>query len=221
VEGPLKGTATDGPDGFPGVVRSAPTRPLGSQEALVRKVVLYTLMSLDGAVEEPGRYFIPRDEPGGPPEFDSVMADNEAEVIGSQDAVLLGRRMYDEWSRYWPTSDEEPFATFINSVTKYVVTSTPLANEWHNAQAVEGPVEELVRRLQAQGGGDIGVHGSIELAQSLLGAGLVDELRLVVGPAVGFTGRRLFDNTQDIRRFELLSTTPTPSGSVLLAYRAG
>jgi len=66
--------------------------------------------------------------------------------------------------------------------------------------------------------GDIGVHGSIQLAQSLLEAGLVDELRLVVGPAFGFTGRRLFPST-DVRRLELLSATPTPSGSVLLAYR--
>jgi dihydrofolate reductase len=69
------------------------------------------------------------------------------------------------------------------------------------------------------GSRDIGVHGSIQLARSLLGAGLVDELQLVVGPVFGLTGRRLFASTGDIRRLELLSATPTPSGSVLLAYR--
>jgi dihydrofolate reductase len=185
----------------------------------VRKIVLYTLMSLDGDVDHPGRYFTQSPEPGRPPTFDSVMDDNEARIIGTQDAVLLGRHMYDEWSRYWPTSNEQPFADFINSVKKYVVTSTPLSNQWHDAEAVNGPIEDLVRDLKARPGGDIGVHGSIQLAQSLLEAELVDELQLVVGPAFGFTGRRLFASADDIRRLELLSATPTPSGSVLLAYR--
>lgn len=75
------------------------------QEARVRKLVLYTLMSLDGAVDHPARYFTPGQEPGQAPEFDSVMNDNEAKIIGAQDAVLLGRHMYDEWSQYWPTAD--------------------------------------------------------------------------------------------------------------------
>jgi len=187
-------------------------------EARVRKLVLYTLMSLDGAVDHPGRYFI-GSRSGEAPEFDAVMNDNEAKIIGAQDAVLLGRHMYDEWSQYWPTADHQPFADFINSVKKYVVTSTPLSNGWHNSEAVEGPIEDLVRDLKARPGGDIGVHGSIELAQSLLEAGLLDELRLVVGPAFGFTGRRLFARADHVCRLELLSAIPTPSGSVLLAYR--
>ena len=97
----------------------------------MRKVVLHTLTSLDGAVDDPRRYF-PDTDPTvrGAPVFDPVMADLEARLIGSQDAVLLGRTMFDEWSRYWPTADEQPFADFINSVKKYVVTSTPLTNSW-------------------------------------------------------------------------------------------
>lgn len=185
----------------------------------VRKLVLYTLMSLDGEVDHPARYFTPGLEPGQAPEFDSVMNDNESKIIGAQDAVLLGRHMYEEWSQYWPTADHQPFADFINGVKKYVVTSTPLSNGWDNSEAVEGPIEDLVRDLKARPGGDIGIHGSIELAQSLLKAELVDELQLVVGPAFGFTGRRLFASADDIRRLELLSALPTPSGSVLLAYR--
>ena len=185
----------------------------------MRKVVLYTLMSLDGAVDDPAPYFTPGQKFDQAPEFDSVMDDNERTIISAQDAVLLGRHMYDEWSRYWPTVEHQPFADFINRVKKYVVTSTPLSNEWHNSEPVEGPVEELVRDLKARPGGDIGVHGSIQLAQSLLEAGLVDELQLVIGPAFGFAGRRLFASADDIRRLELLSARPTPSGSVLLAYR--
>jgi dihydrofolate reductase len=147
------------------------------------------------------------------------MDDNESKIISTQDAVLLGRHMYDEWSQYWPTVDHQPFADFINRVKKYVVTSTPLSNPWHNSEAVGGPVEDLVRALKGHPGGNIGIHGSIQLAQSLLETGLVDELQLVVGPAFGFPGRRLFANADDIRRLELLSAMPTPSGSVLLTYR--
>lgn len=185
----------------------------------MRKLVLYTLMSLDGAVDRPDQYFPSGAASDRPMDFDPVMIENEGRVIGSQDAVLLGRHMYDEWSRYWPTSDEQPFADFINGVRKYVVTSTPLSSEWHNAEAVGGPLEDLVRDLKGRPGGDIGVHGSIQLAQSLLAAGLVDELQLVVGPAVGCSGRRLFPVVDEVRRLDLMSATPTPSGSLLLGYR--
>jgi dihydrofolate reductase len=185
----------------------------------VRKVVLYTLMSLDGDVEDPSQYFTSGPAPDSAPAFDAVMEDNEATITSTQDAVLLGRHMYDEWSGYWPTVDNQPFAEFINQVKKYVVTSTPLSNEWHNCEAVERSAADLVRDLKAQPGGDIGIHGSIQLAQSLLEAGLVDELQLVVGPAFGFPGRRLFTRGEDIRRLQLLNATPTPSGSLLLAYR--
>jgi dihydrofolate reductase len=185
----------------------------------MRKIVLYTLMSLDGFVDDPAAYFQPHPEPGQPPAFDPAMVANEVRVVGAQDAVLLGRHMYDEWAGYWPRVKNDPFADFINSVRKYVVTSTPLATEWHNAAAVSGPIEDVVRDLTAVPGGDIGVHGSITLAQSLLAAGLVDELQLVVGPALGFAGRRLFDPVDGVRRLELVDATPTPSGSLLLAYR--
>lgn len=185
----------------------------------MRKVVLYTLMSLDGAVDDPDRYFAPAQEPGQPPVFDSVMDENEAQLIGVQDAVILGRKTFDEWSRYWPGVAAQPFAEFINRVRKYVVTSTPLPSGWANCEAVGQPVEDLVGDLKDRPGGDIGIHGSIQLAQSLLAAGLVDELQLVVGPAVGLPGRRLFAAAEDVRRLELLSARPTPSGSVLLAYR--
>ncbi|MFL6108117.1 MAG: dihydrofolate reductase family protein [Marmoricola sp.] len=185
----------------------------------MRKVVLYTLMSLDGAVDEPALYFSP-DVGSGPPQFDPEMDAGEAEVIDTQDTVLLGRRMYDEWVRFWPALVDQPFADFINRVKKYVVSSSPLTHEWHNAEVAAGPLEELVRELKARPGGDIGVHGSIELAQSLLAADLVDEVRLVVAPAYGFGGRRLFDGADGIRRLELVSSQPTSTGSLLLTYRA-
>ena len=188
--------------------------------ARMRKIVVYTLTSLDGAVDDPRRYFPGTDQnmPGAPV-FDATMTELEARLIGVQDAVLLGRGMYDEWSRYWPTSDEQPFADFINTVKKYVVTSTPLATRWGDTEPVTGPVDDFVADLKARPGGDIGVHGSIKLAQSLIAAGLVDELHLAVGPVLDPTGRRLFEGLDGWRRLELAVATPTPSGTVWLSYR--
>jgi dihydrofolate reductase len=186
----------------------------------MRKLVLYTLTSVDGAVDDPRRYFVNNDaNMTGAPVFDPVMVELEARLIGSQDAVLLGRNMFDEWSRYWPTSDEQPFADFINGVRKYVVTSRPLTKAWNNAEAVTGPIANTVRDLKALPGADIGVHGSITLAQSLLAEGLVDEMQLAIGPVVDPVGRRLFERLDDLHQLELVSAIPTTGGTVWVTYR--
>src|SRR4051812_18454810 len=190
----------------------------------MRRIVLYTLTSLDGAVDDPIRSFPEQaEDEQSVPSFDAVMLEFEARLIGDQDAVLLGRHMYDQWSRYWPTSDEQPFADFINSVKKYVVTSSPLpdasTSAWGDAEAVSGPLADIVRNLKALPGKDIGVHGSIELAQALLAQGLVDELQLGVAPVLDPQGRRLFDGLPELQRLALHSATPTPSGALWLVYR--
>ena len=186
----------------------------------MRKLVQYTLTSLDGAVEDPRRYF-PDTDPSvaSPPTFDAELVDLETAMIGSQDAVLLGRTTFDEWSGYWPTSNEQPFADFINGVRKYVVTSSALTRTWSNAEAVTGSIADIVRDLKARPGGDIGVHGSITLARSLLAAGLVDELNLAVGPVLDAEGPRLFQGLGDLRRLELVRATPTPGGAIWMTYR--
>lgn len=176
----------------------------------MRKTVLYALLSLDGVAESPDRYVF---------EFDDEMRANLRQVIESQDTVLLGRRTYDEWAPYWPTSTEEPFAGFINGVAKYVVTATTPAVAWPGSTVVDGSFTELVAELKGRPGGDIGVHGSIELARSLLRADLIDELRLVVTPTIAGEGRRLLEPGIDRRRLELRSSRSTPSGALLLSYR--
>lgn len=182
-------------------------------------LVLYTLVSLDGATEDPHRYFPETPNRPGAPVFDDELGRLEEEMIARQRAVLLGRRTYDQWSRYWPTSDEQPFADFINAVPKYVVSSTPLTGSWGNAEAVSGPLAEIVADVKARAGGDVGVHASITLAQSLLAAGLVDELCLAVGRVLDPVGPRLFADLPARRELELLEAVPTPSGSVWLRYR--
>ena len=168
----------------------------------MRKVVLSEFLSLDGVAEEPTKFVV---------EWDDVVDAYGADVIATQDAVILGRRSYDEWSEFWPGSEIEPFATFINEVPKYVATSTPLGRQWHNATAVEGGLVQFVQDLKNSSGGDIGVHASISLAQALLAAGAIDEIRLTVAPAIAGRGRRLLDGLPPIR-LELLRSVTSPSG---------
>jgi dihydrofolate reductase len=177
----------------------------------VRKVVAYELLSLDGVAEQPDQFIT---------DFDDAMRENLGRVIASQDTVLLGRRTYDDWAEFWPTSDIEPFASFINGVEKFVVASTTPAERWANSSVVAGDVGEFVARLRQQPGNDIGVHGSIALTQSLLAKDLVDELRLVIAPALQITGRKLFDKGLP-KRLSLTRNITSPSGYLLLDFQVG
>jgi dihydrofolate reductase len=131
--------------------------------------------------------------------------------------VLLGRRTYDDWAGFWPSSDNEPFASFINGVQKFVVTSTPPEQNWANTTVVQGGLPGFVTELKRRSGGDIGVHGSIALTQSLLREGLVDELRLVIAPALQIHGRRLFDEGVP-KRLSLTRNLTSPTGYLLLDF---
>ncbi|GAB2568886.1 deaminase reductase [Paractinoplanes abujensis] len=173
----------------------------------MRNVVLYTLMSLDGVAENPDTFVF---------DFDEQMHTNLAEVIGTQDAVLLGRAQYDEWASYWPASDMQPFADFINSVPKYVFTSSPLSEEWAKTTVVSSL--DAVRDLKSQPGGDIGVHGSLGLSRALLAAGLIDRISLVVFPVVAGRGRKLFEDDKPPTKLHLLRSRSTTSGGLLLDY---
>jgi dihydrofolate reductase len=177
----------------------------------MRKVVAYELLSLDGVAEQPDKFVT---------DFDVVMRENLGRVIATQDAVLLGRRTYDDWAAFWPSSDIEPFASFINGVEKFVATSGTPGETWANATVVDGDVSEFISELKRRSGGDIGLHGSIALTQSLLEAGLVDELRLVVAPALHMHGRKLFDRGLP-RRLTLSRHVVSPSGYLLLDFQIG
>lgn len=175
----------------------------------MRKVVVYELLSLDGVAEQPNEFIT---------DFDDVMRENLGRVIATQDTVLLGRRTFDDWAGFWPASTIEPFASFINGVQKFVATSAPLEQSWANTALVDGGLPGFVTELKQRSGGDIGVHGSIALAQSLLREGLVDELRLVVAPAVQIHGRRLFDGGVP-KRLSLTRNLTSPTGYMLADFQ--
>ena len=178
----------------------------------MRTIVLYQLISLDGVCEEPGDWVA---------ETSERVFDNLAAIISTQTDVLLGRMTYDYWVDYWPTSNVEPFATFINEATKHVATATPLRRPWANTTTIDAPIDDYVAGLQATGAGDIGIHGSATLARSLLSTGLIDEMRLVVAPVIAGRGRRLLADLHDLVHLDLVDVQRDRTGTLFLHYLVG
>ena len=177
----------------------------------MRKVSAYLLMSLDGVVEAPESFV--RDDL-----YEDII-DSLRETIAEQDTILLGRTMFEEWSEYWPTSEQEPFASFINEHPKYVVSSTLRSvDAWPNSSLIGSDPAAPIAALKRQDGNTIGVHGSITLVNSLLAAGLLDELRLTVFPALAGRGRRLFENGESVQQLSSRYSRTTPNGVQYLVY---
>jgi len=172
--------------------------------ARMRKVTAVLFMSLDGVVESPDK-FVRRD-------VHLELLELVRETIAEQDTVLLGRVMYEEWAEVWPTSTMEPFAPFINATPKVVVSRTLREVGWSHCSLMEDDLADGIAKLKAQPGKAIGVHGSIALVQSMLGEGLLDELRLIVFPAIAGRGRRLFERDGESIQFDLQSAKSTPTG---------
>jgi dihydrofolate reductase len=187
----------------------------------MRKLVAFTLMGIDGAVEDPRLLFPPSDSPDEPFVFDDESAEFEHAATSTQDAVLLGRNTWEEWRAFW-TGATGDFGDYINGVRKYVLTSRPLdGEEWPGSVALNGPLGHVVEELKAQPGGDIGVHGSIQVIQSLLDSRLLDELRIIASPVAGTPGRHLFEKLGAPQRYRLGSVAATSTGNLLLTYTNG
>jgi dihydrofolate reductase len=177
----------------------------------MRKISAYLLMSLDGVVEAPDTFV----REGL---YDDII-DVLRETIAEQDAILLGRKMFEEWSEFWPTADHEPFASFINEHPKYVVSSTLRSvDAWPNSSIVDGDVAAQLTALKRQDGNTIGVHGSITLVTWLLSAGLLDEIRVTVFPALAGRGRRLFEDGEPVQQLTTRSSRTTANGLQHLVY---
>jgi dihydrofolate reductase len=177
----------------------------------MRKVVAALFISLDGVTEAPDQWQFDH--------FDEGMMAAMSSAIAEQDAVLLGRVTYQEWADYWPTSTDEPFASHINTVPKYVVSTTLDRVEWQNSTLIEGDLAEAIARLKQQPGKNIGVAGSPTLVQSLLENDLLDQLTLLVHPVVAGTGKRLFKDGGDLKRLKLVDSTITGTGVAILTYQ--
>ncbi len=182
-------------------------------------IVVAEFISLDGVVEDPGgsektkhggwSFEVSRGREGDKFKLD--------EALGSE-ALLLGRVTYEGFAEAWPSRSGE-FADKFNSMPKYVVSSTLKNPSWTNSTVLAGDLAEEVSKVKQNHNGDIVVHGSARLAQSLLEHDLVDELRLMVYPVVLGSGKRLFAQTSEKKRLALVDSKTVGDGVVILIYR--
>jgi len=134
------------------------------------------------------------------------------------DALLLGRVTYQGFAEAWPSRTGE-FADKFNSMPKFVVSTTLEDPEWNNTTVIKGNVAEEVSKLKQQPGGDIVIHGSAQLVQTLLEDDLIDEYRLMVFPIVLGSGKRLFSDTGKPATLKLVDSKTVGSGVLILTYQ--
>ena len=177
----------------------------------MRKLTCFLFITLDGVVESPENWSFDH--------FDDDMMQAMISQISAQDAVLLGRKTYQEWADYWPTSTDEPFASFINNIAKYVVSNT-LGDDltWAGTTRLNGDLVASITQLKQSTGQNIGTSGSPTLVHGLLKHGLLDELILAVHPVVAGRGQRLFPDGEGLQRLQLIEGKTTSSGVALLTY---
>jgi len=185
----------------------------------VGRIVVTEFVSLDGVMEDPGgsenfaqggwSFKISRGDEGDKFKLDETFA---------SEALLLGRVTYQGFAEAWPSRDGE-FADKFNSMPKYVVSSTLHEPEWNNSTVLKGDVVEEVGKLKQEQDGDIVVHGSARLVQTLIEHDLVDELRLMVYPVVLGSGKRLFGETSDKKPLRLVESKVVGDGVSILIYR--
>jgi dihydrofolate reductase len=141
-------------------------------------------------------------------------------MFGRADALLLGRRTWEIWERYWPSHDGgDPVSHGINVLPKYVPSTTLKSPTWQNTHVVSGDVEAAIRELKAKPGREIQLHGSGVLLRWLLERDLVDELNLRVVPVLVGGGLRLFPERGQSHDMTLVESRTTPAGVMLLTYR--
>ncbi|CRK59013.1 Dihydrofolate reductase [Alloactinosynnema sp. L-07] len=178
----------------------------------MRKVTASLFISLDGVVESPDEWQF---------SFDDEMGAAMMRALDEADTVLLGRTTYTEWAEYWPTADDEPFASLINGTPRYVASTTlDSVDAWPNSTLIKGTLAECVTELRQGEGGTITVAGSPSVVRALLDEGLLDELTLLIHPVIAGGGRRrLFADTAATTGLELVDCTTTSGGVLIATYR--
>ena len=195
----------------------------------MRKLVVGAFLTMDGVMQAPGGPDEDREggfEHGGwlVPWFDEKLVEVMTRWAKEAGAFLFGRKTYEIFAGSWPKSTDpaDEIAVVLNTRPKYVASRSLTAVEWNNSSLIEGDVATAVVQLKQDDGGEIQVHGSGDLTQTLLTHDLVDTMRLWTFPVVIGTGKRLFGPGAIPRSFRLVDTQTTDTGAVLHVYeRAG
>jgi dihydrofolate reductase len=183
----------------------------------MRKLVVTENITLDGSIEMLDDWFDPQLQD------DDLLAESHRQDADS-DALLLGRRTFEDFRGYWPSLDDDRtgITDYLNKVAKYVVSTTMIDPLWTNSTIVSRDPVQHVRNLKSGPGKDIVLTGSISLAHTMIAAHLVDEYRLFVYPAVQGRGRRLFPDGVSTSTLTLAAPPMSfASGITLLRYVTG
>jgi dihydrofolate reductase len=191
------------------------------------KLTLTQFLTLDGVSQGPGS---PDEDTsdgfskGGwfVPHLDEAFVKLASSWLGQADALLFGRRTYDNFSRDWPriTDPDDPFTEKMNGLPKYVASRSLKTADWAPTTILSGDIAAQVSELKEESGRELQIHGSATLAQSLLAAGLLDELRLVIAPVVLGNGRRLFPEGGAAAGLRLIRNETTPGGLAVHVYES-
>ena len=182
----------------------------------MREIVAHLIITLDGVVTFEVVHDAVVRMSNGKAEKDM------ARQIAQEDAMLMGRKTYEAWSQFWPSSKIQPFADHINGVRKYVVTRSLKEAPWGSAGDVDilsGDLRRSIRRLKSQRGRTIGVHGSPSLVRSLIRLNLLDRLHLLLFPIVAGTGTRLFDGDFTPQKLKVVDVIRNQNGVLAITYR--
>jgi dihydrofolate reductase len=175
------------------------------------RLVATEYLSLDGVFEEPGHW--------SGPFFNDEAAQFKWDELQASDAQLLGRKTYAGFAAAWPSmKDEAGFADKMNTMPKYVVSSTLDKLEWSGSRLIKGNVAEEIRRLKEEPGRDLLLAGSAQLFNALMKENLIDLYRFMLHPVVLGSGERLFAEGGDKKAFTLTQTKTFRSGIVILEY---
>jgi dihydrofolate reductase len=187
----------------------------------MRKVVVFTNVTLDGVMQAPGRP--DEDTRGGFQHGGWATPFNAMSMAGGNlsdsGPMLFGRRTYEDFYAFWPNQTDNPYTEVLNNTPKYVASTTlkePLA--WSNSTLLKGNVPEAVAELKEQPGKDFLVMGSGELVQTLMQHNLIDEYVLLIHPLILGSGRRLFREGSVYSALRLVDSKTTPTGVVIATY---
>jgi dihydrofolate reductase len=186
----------------------------------MRKVIVTEFLSLDGIMEDPGG--AEKNQHGGwSLKFWSEEAEKfKFDEMFASDALLLGRVTYQGFAAAWPSmKDEQGFADRMNTIPKFVVSTTLNKVEWNNSRLIKENIADEVARLKQQPGQDILIFGSGMLVGTLMSHNLIDEYRLMVHPIVLGSGKRLFKDGSHMTVLRLADTKSFSSGIVVLTYQ--
>lgn len=177
----------------------------------MRKLIVTQFISLDGVVGEPHEWHFPF--------WSDDMGDYKQQEVFAHDGLVLGRTTYEGFAAAWPNyEDEDGFADRMNSMPKYVVSTTLTDPAWTNTTVIDTEPVTALQALKEQPGQDLMIAGSVTLINSLLDSGVIDEYRLMVHPVVVGKGLRLWQDRETPASFDLSSVEHLPNGVIVLNY---